>query len=147
VTAVEDNDFFSLTRSIMARQIVSKGLIKDRKAARTHLDFVRSLDHPHVVRLLAWFEGRKNFYSVFELAAGGELFDRIQNEGPYGDETSREIIKAILDGVRYLHRRLVVHRDIKPENILVRYFPVYYIKRPENLTVDCSIVRSILAIS
>jgi calcium/calmodulin-dependent protein kinase I len=98
---------------------VPKSLIKDRKAARSHLDFIRTLDHPHIVRLLAWFEGRKNIYSVFELARGGELFDRIQTEGPYDEDTSRRILASVLDGVLYLHKRLVVHRDVKPENILV----------------------------
>lgn len=88
---------------------------------------VQSLDHPHIVKLIDWFESvhyvrvrhSYQFYLVFEEARGGELFDRLAR----GRLTEREAcmtIETILQAIAYLHSKNMVHRDIKPENILYR---------------------------
>eukprot|EP00968_Pinguiococcus_pyrenoidosus_P013442 scaffold1220_cov259-Pinguiococcus_pyrenoidosus.AAC.114 len=71
-----------------------------------------------------------------EKLGGGELFDRIVQKQRYTELEAREIVKALLDGVRHLHDGNIrgpgsraassarnslaqVHRDIKPENLLL----------------------------
>ena len=53
--------------------------------------------------------------------SGGELFQRIYDEGKLTEHDAVEIVRAILQGVRYLHAHGVVHRDLKPESLSFLY--------------------------
>jgi len=54
-----------------------------------------------------------------ELATGGELFEKIVNEGAYSELEAKRIFTQMLKAVEYLHSHGIVHRDLKPENILL----------------------------
>lgn len=58
-------------------------------------------------------------FIVTELAAGGELLERIVEQGKFSEKDARSVIRQVLKGVEYLHMRKVVHRDLKLENILL----------------------------
>lgn len=45
-----------------------------------------------------------------ELATGGELFDRICEQGKFTEKDASQTISQVLDAVNYLHRKNVVHR-------------------------------------
>jgi calcium/calmodulin-dependent protein kinase I len=47
---------------------------------------------------------------VTQLATGGELFDRICEQGRFTEKDASQTIKQILDAVDYLHDNNVVHR-------------------------------------
>ncbi|OLL22736.1 Calcium/calmodulin-dependent protein kinase [Neolecta irregularis DAH-3] len=79
---------------------------------------LKSLDHPHIVHFVDWFESRDKYYLVTELATGGELFDRICELGKFTERDAVDHIKEILDAVAYLHGKHIIHRDLKPENLL-----------------------------
>lgn len=81
---------------------------------------LKELHHPNIVKLLDWFESRDKFYLVFELATGGELFDRICELGKFTEKDARDLMKTVLEAVAYLHDHHIVHRDLKPENLLYR---------------------------
>ena len=69
-----------------------------------------------------------------ELAKGGELFDKLLEEGCLSEREAARIITQVtrriniivmktivlqvLEAVHDLHSRRIVHRDLKPENIL-----------------------------
>lgn len=50
------------------------------------------------------------FYIVTQLATGGELFDRICDQGKFTEKDASQTIKQILTAVDYLHKNNVVHR-------------------------------------
>jgi serine/threonine protein kinase len=50
------------------------------------------------------------FYIVTQLATGGELFDRICEQGKFTEKDAAETIKQILLAVDFLHKNNVVHR-------------------------------------
>ncbi|KAI9336614.1 kinase-like domain-containing protein [Zopfochytrium polystomum] len=77
-------------------------------------------DHPNVIKLKDFFETVNFYFMVFELATGGELFERISQRGRFTERNAAEIVFQILHGVSYLHSRGIAHRDLKPENILYR---------------------------
>ena len=45
-----------------------------------------------------------------ELATGGELFDRICEQGKFTEKDASQTIKQVLEAVNYLHQNNVVHR-------------------------------------
>lgn len=45
-----------------------------------------------------------------ELATGGELFDRICEQGKFTEKDASQTIRQVLDAVNYLHQNSVVHR-------------------------------------
>eukprot|EP01104_Vermistella_antarctica_P005896 TRINITY_DN16642_c0_g2_i1.p1 TRINITY_DN16642_c0_g2~~TRINITY_DN16642_c0_g2_i1.p1 ORF type:complete len:800 (+),score=282.95 TRINITY_DN16642_c0_g2_i1:290-2401(+) len=69
------------------------------------------------------FETKSHLFLVMELIEGGELFDRIVDQGTFSEKLAAQITAQILQGVKYLHAEGVVHRDLKPENILVADVP------------------------
>lgn len=55
------------------------------------------LKHPHVIFTKEWFESKERYYLVFELAAGGELFEHLM-ESPncrFAEDEAREVIYAL----------------------------------------------------
>jgi len=78
---------------------------------------------------------KDKYYIVTQLATGGELFDRICEQGRFTEKDASQTIRQVLEAVDYLHDNNVVHRgiflyesqsidisnlytDLKPENLL-----------------------------
>jgi len=55
---------------------------------------------------------------VMELCSGGELFERIQEQQRYDEQSAAILIKTVLMAVDHCHSHGIVHRDLKPENFL-----------------------------
>jgi len=47
----------------------------------------------------------------------------IMRRGTVKESESRIIIRQVVQGLDYLHRKGIVHRDLKPENILLACSP------------------------
>ncbi|CAM9642609.1 unnamed protein product [Phaeothamnion confervicola] len=54
-----------------------------------------------------------------EQMKGGELFDRIVQKQFYNEKDARDVLKVLLEAVKYCHDRNIAHRDLKPENLLL----------------------------
>ena len=52
-----------------------------------------------------------DFYIVSELCSGGELFDKISDQGIFTEKEAAAIIKQVLSAVFYSHRNNIVHRS------------------------------------
>jgi len=88
------------------------------EALETEIDILRKLDHPHIVALKEVVVCPKDTYIVMELLSGGELFNRIVEQGRFSEPDAAELFAQILLAMEYLHSLNIVHRDVKPENIL-----------------------------
>lgn len=75
--------------------------------------------HRHIVCLVDSFVLPGSTAFVMELADGGEVFDKICNDGPYSEAKAADVIRQIALGVAFIHTAGVVHRDLKPENLLL----------------------------
>eukprot|EP00475_Leptophrys_vorax_P009566 TRINITY_DN16338_c0_g2_i1.p1 TRINITY_DN16338_c0_g2~~TRINITY_DN16338_c0_g2_i1.p1 ORF type:complete len:256 (-),score=69.34 TRINITY_DN16338_c0_g2_i1:932-1699(-) len=56
---------------------------------------------------------------VMELAAGGELFDYVQNCSGFSEAIARTYFRQLISAIEGCHARGVVHRDVKLENLLI----------------------------
>jgi calcium-dependent protein kinase len=83
------------------------------------VELMKTCDHPNICKLFGVFEDSDHIYLVLEYIDGGELFDVIDEKGPFSEEDASEVFQQVASAIKYCHKQGVVHHDIKPENILV----------------------------
>jgi len=106
------------TKSIRACKSMARKNIKNEKRFQEEIELMKKIDHPNILRLHETYEDAKYIYLILELCTGGELFDKIVNEGLLQEKDAAEIMKQILSAIYYLHEHMIMHRDLKPENFL-----------------------------
>lgn len=79
---------------------LEKSRIKNKKRFLNELTALRTLDHPHIIKLFEIFEDEKTIYLVQEYCSGGELFDQIAEKDHFDEQYAailfEQIIKALL---------------------------------------------------
>ncbi len=78
-----------------------------------------NLDHPNIVRALAFGMHGKSPYLVMEFVEGESLGDRLQREKQLSEAEAILIIGQVAQGLHRAHKQGLVHRDVKPDNILL----------------------------
>lgn len=87
---------------------------------RHEIDIISSLHHENIVAFLELDQDEEHYYVVMECVQGGELFDRILDNGPFDPPAAACVLAQILKSLEYMHSLGIAHRDIKPENILYK---------------------------
>ncbi|KAI9913004.1 hypothetical protein PsorP6_004908 [Peronosclerospora sorghi] len=100
--------------------IKRQGLVaEDIEALTTEVAILKQMNHPNIMILYDFFVEDKYYYLVTEFMEGGELFDRIVEKSYYNEREARDLIKLLLEAIKYCHDANIVHRDLKPENLLL----------------------------
>jgi serine/threonine protein kinase len=63
-------------------------------------------------------DSKATLFLVMELVTGGELFERIPENGT-PEVFARHYFTQLLSGIQYCHEKGLCHRDLKPENLLL----------------------------
>jgi CHASE2 domain-containing sensor protein len=75
--------------------------------------------HIQIPDLLAYFEENKEFYLVQEYVKGRLLTQELSSGNSVKDEAfAIEMLKSVLQVLKFVHEHRVIHRDIKPDNII-----------------------------
>ncbi|MEM1206200.1 MAG: serine/threonine-protein kinase [Acidobacteriota bacterium] len=112
---IRDGDGFQQRVAIK----VAGGVPSEEALARFRRErrILSDLDHPHIARLIdggTTDAGRP--YLVMEVVRGRPIDQACTGRSV---EERLQILRRVLSGVAYAHRRLVLHLDLKPDNILV----------------------------
>jgi calcium-dependent protein kinase len=107
-----------LTGQTRAIKVLKKNE-QDENKLFLEVEILCRLSHPNIMQIYEFFEDEKNFYIVSEFCGGGELFEKISNQGAFSETIAAYVMKQILSAIFYSHKNNIVHRDLKPENILL----------------------------
>ena len=74
--------------------------------------------HIQIPDLLAYFEENNEFYLVQEYIKGQILTQELSTNGVKDEAFAIEMLKSVLQVLKFVHEHRVIHRDIKPDNII-----------------------------
>lgn len=114
---------YKATERATGKKFAIKRIQKDEEGVdiellKREIYIMKKVDHPNILKLYEVFEDDDYFFLVLELVEGLELFDKIVDRGNYSEKDAANIVRQILEAVKYLHDEGIVHRDLKPENLL-----------------------------
>ena len=107
------------------RQVVVKVLPPEMAAGvnaerfRREIQLAASLQHPHIVPLLAAGHADDVVYYTMPLIEGESLRAKLAREGELPINETVRILRDVADALAYAHAHGVAHRDVKPDNILI----------------------------
>lgn len=78
------------------------------------------LNHPHIVKVLEYFEANNTVYYAMEYVDGGNLDAYITQQKGLTEAESIKYAKQIGDALSYMHAHKMLHLDLKPGNIMLR---------------------------
>ncbi|GLE04983.1 hypothetical protein PINS_up013967 [Pythium insidiosum] len=111
------------SRQQIAIKIIPKSLlhsVEEKQSVIREQLIHRSLDHPHIIKLIDVFEDDGAHYFILERADNGSLSALLTYAG-MPEEQCRDVFAQLLSALDYLHRHSIVHHDIKPQNILLHH--------------------------
>ena len=107
-----------LTNEAVAIKILDKDKIQKKNMGnqiKKEISIMKMIKHHSVVTVKDVFATPQKIYIVLELVEGGELFDKIANDGKLPEEQARFYFVQLIEGLDYCHKQGICHRDLKPE--------------------------------
>mmetsp|Transcript_30321 Transcript_30321/g.50185 ORF Transcript_30321/g.50185 Transcript_30321/m.50185 type:complete len:353 (-) Transcript_30321:611-1669(-) len=84
--------------------------------------------HESIIELLDYVEEPDGAWIFLERATGGELFERLIENGRLMESTVLPYAFGIVSGLHHCHERGIVHRDVKLENVMLSMEHPYAVK-------------------
>jgi cell cycle serine/threonine-protein kinase CDC5/MSD2 len=80
----------------------------------------KKLRHPCVVRFLTTLENKEYYCTLMEFCSYSSLQNLLYRRVRLTEPEAQYFILQIIDGVEYLHSKLMIHRDLKLDNIFLQ---------------------------
>jgi len=120
--------------SVFQRREISTGHIRAVKEVKKRDDWndermrkeaevLQQLDHPHVLRIFAWYADAQTVYMVMEYCAGGELVQAVSLAKASGELMPEAwpaiAMRQVFEAIAYCHAKGIIHKDLKSGNLLL----------------------------
>jgi len=83
---------------------------EEKEKFMAEIQILKQLDHPNILKIFEFYQDKKNYYLIIELCTGGELFDKIIEQGSFSEKEASYVMKQLLGAVYYAHSRNIAHR-------------------------------------
>ena len=90
---------------IFKKQVDKHGVLPQLKE---EIEIQSRLRHPGILRLFGYFHDEKRVYLVLELAPGGELFKRLQEQKTFDEAQTSRWIGQLASALDCVHRHHVI---------------------------------------
>jgi multiple sugar transport system substrate-binding protein len=100
--------------------LAADALAQLRQQFEQEASILARLNHPHLVRVIDFFDEGGNSYLAMDFVEGESLADRMKREGALPESQVLAWGRQLLDALDYCHQQGVLHRDIKPQNVIIR---------------------------
>lgn len=106
----------------VALKMMSHRLVLDPNACRRfeeEAELVESLSHPAVTNCYGRFAAFGTQFMVMEFCEGPTLHEVVERVAPLPSPLVASLVRALADGLEFVHGHGLVHADIKPANVLL----------------------------
>ncbi len=86
---------------------------------RREVQTMKTLEHPHIVRIFDVGESNHTYYFAMEYMGGGSLEKLLQKQSRLPVLQALDIVIQVAEALDYSHQKNLIHRDIKPANVLM----------------------------
>jgi 5'-AMP-activated protein kinase catalytic alpha subunit len=112
---VDTNQTYAI-KVIDRREVAAQNM---ENQLQREIDVMSRMDHPGLIKLHEVMNSPRNIFLVLDLAAGGELFNKLAQDGALAEPVARSYFQQLIDALDYMHGLNAIHRDLKPENLLL----------------------------
>ncbi|KAH0795684.1 AGC family protein kinase [Histomonas meleagridis] len=109
-------------KRLYAMKSMSKRLLAEYEQVQQTLkekEVLLKSQYPFLVCAHFTFQTETKIFMILDYVPGGELFNRLKEEGKFVESRARLYAAEILLGLGHLHSLGILYRDLKPENVLV----------------------------
>ena len=111
-----------ITGNIRSIKVIPKNNIKTgftKDEIIQEINILKSLDHPHIIKMFEFYVDDNNYYLVNEFCSEGDLGEKLGKIKYFTENVTKLLMFQIFNAVWYLHSNKVIHGDLKVENIMV----------------------------
>ena len=101
---------------------------KNLKRIDTEIGILKILNNcEHTIKLHKIQKVSNSYFYIFDYAEGGNLKQKVINDGLFKEEKTLTVLKDILKILKFSHKNNIIHNDIKAENIVLKDDKYYLI--------------------
>jgi serine/threonine protein kinase len=108
-----------MNRPVNIRVATNPGVSETETPAQFDSRQLHGLDHPNIVKILAWEEDQDRPYMVLEQFEGQPLSLLLAGGSSLAPEKVAQILKNAASALDHLHSKGLIHRNLTPERVLV----------------------------
>ena len=111
-----------VTGNIRSIKVIPKNNLKPgftKDEIIQEINILKSLDHPHIIKMFEFYVDENNYYLVNEFCSEGDLGEKLVKIKFFTENVTKLLMFQIFNAVWYLHSNKVIHGDLKVENIMV----------------------------